>query len=73
MSQLEELYYSSRSESNPEEISQMYHKVYNKLNKLVDKELAGEIDLMYMDCVCAEKLESFKEGFRLATALWKEC
>ena len=63
----------SDEQVDSEVIRNAYQRLENEVKTKLGFEVFNEIDELIMECVLQERLESFRGGFQLATALWKEC
>ena len=74
MSQIEKMFYEwSDEQVDSEVIRNAYQRLENEVKTKLGFEVLNEIDELIMERVLQERLESFRGGFQLATALWKEC
>ena len=74
MSQIEKLYREwSEEQTDNEELTAIYRKIADELKEKLGFQKFNEMDELIMDCVVAERIETFKGGFQQATAIWKEC
>ena len=74
MKQIEKMFYDwSDDQVDSAEVKDLYNQLEEQLTEKLGKEKYLKIEETLMKCLLQERLESFCGGFKLATALWKEC